>query len=314
MDGRQIMTGTKSAGRSSASPTAGRESRRDRGLVLIGIQRRGVPWPAASRFAVEENEGVALPVGALDNHVSTVMIFSLIAQQPGRQGYPAAGRSQRPHGRPRRRRPLHRSDRPGGDGLPWWTSAGRGDPPRGLVDRGHRELPIRADHVGQDVPTSRDEVVKSPWSRLTARMRSGIERVDLPVRRPEDEHRERSPTPTPTPTPHPRPRSRLRRMPAGAKKALLDVDALSFDRDPAGHAHDRRHEGGPGPSIGKSPRSGARRHDPLLRGLDADARELRGRRQEPLRGRGKHRRVHVVGVEGRVRCDRSGHWRRWAPT
>ena len=29
-----------------------------------------------------------------------------------------------------------------------------------LVDRGHRELPIRADHVGKNVPTSRDEVVK----------------------------------------------------------------------------------------------------------------------------------------------------------
>jgi pyrimidine operon attenuation protein/uracil phosphoribosyltransferase len=29
-----------------------------------------------------------------------------------------------------------------------------------LVDRGHRELPIRADHVGKNVPTSRDEVIK----------------------------------------------------------------------------------------------------------------------------------------------------------
>jgi pyrimidine operon attenuation protein/uracil phosphoribosyltransferase len=29
-----------------------------------------------------------------------------------------------------------------------------------LVDRGHRELPIRADHVGKNVPTSREEVIK----------------------------------------------------------------------------------------------------------------------------------------------------------
>lgn len=29
-----------------------------------------------------------------------------------------------------------------------------------LVDRGHRELPIRADYVGKNLPTSRDEVVK----------------------------------------------------------------------------------------------------------------------------------------------------------
>ena len=29
-----------------------------------------------------------------------------------------------------------------------------------LIDRGHRELPIRADYVGKNVPTSREEVVQ----------------------------------------------------------------------------------------------------------------------------------------------------------
>ncbi len=29
-----------------------------------------------------------------------------------------------------------------------------------LVDRGHRELPIRADHVGKNVPTSREDTVR----------------------------------------------------------------------------------------------------------------------------------------------------------
>lgn len=29
-----------------------------------------------------------------------------------------------------------------------------------LVDRGHRELPIKADYVGKNIPTSRDETVK----------------------------------------------------------------------------------------------------------------------------------------------------------
>ena len=28
-----------------------------------------------------------------------------------------------------------------------------------LVDRGHRELPIRADYVGKNIPTSRSELV-----------------------------------------------------------------------------------------------------------------------------------------------------------
>jgi pyrimidine operon attenuation protein/uracil phosphoribosyltransferase len=29
-----------------------------------------------------------------------------------------------------------------------------------LVDRGHRELPIRADYVGKNLPTSHEEVVR----------------------------------------------------------------------------------------------------------------------------------------------------------
>ena len=29
-----------------------------------------------------------------------------------------------------------------------------------LIDRGHRELPIRADFVGKNMPTSTDEIVK----------------------------------------------------------------------------------------------------------------------------------------------------------
>jgi pyrimidine operon attenuation protein/uracil phosphoribosyltransferase len=28
-----------------------------------------------------------------------------------------------------------------------------------LIDRGHRELPIRADYVGKNVPTSKDEII-----------------------------------------------------------------------------------------------------------------------------------------------------------
>jgi len=29
-----------------------------------------------------------------------------------------------------------------------------------LIDRGHRELPIRADYIGKNLPTSRKEIVK----------------------------------------------------------------------------------------------------------------------------------------------------------
>jgi pyrimidine operon attenuation protein/uracil phosphoribosyltransferase len=41
-----------------------------------------------------------------------------------------------------------------------------------LVDRGHRELPIRADYVGKNVPTSRQEAVQ-----LFLRESDGVDRV-----------------------------------------------------------------------------------------------------------------------------------------
>ena len=43
-----------------------------------------------------------------------------------------------------------------------------------LVDRGHRELPIRADYVGKNVPTSRFELVKVKLAET-----DGEDRVDL---------------------------------------------------------------------------------------------------------------------------------------
>ena len=43
-----------------------------------------------------------------------------------------------------------------------------------LVDRGHRELPIRADYVGKNVPTSRGEIIK-----VRLRETDGIDSVEL---------------------------------------------------------------------------------------------------------------------------------------
>jgi pyrimidine operon attenuation protein/uracil phosphoribosyltransferase len=37
-----------------------------------------------------------------------------------------------------------------------------------LIDRGHRELPIRADYVGRNVPTARDEEVKVLFNEQNA--------------------------------------------------------------------------------------------------------------------------------------------------
>lgn len=46
-----------------------------------------------------------------------------------------------------------------------------------LVDRGHRELPIRADHVGKNVPTSREEIVRVHLDEIDGEDEVEIERL-----------------------------------------------------------------------------------------------------------------------------------------
>jgi len=43
-----------------------------------------------------------------------------------------------------------------------------------LIDRGHRELPIRADYVGKNVPTSRSEQVEVKVHEIDQ-----VDRVDI---------------------------------------------------------------------------------------------------------------------------------------
>ena len=50
-----------------------------------------------------------------------------------------------------------------------------------LVDRGHRELPIRADHVGKNVPTSREEVVRVRVHEVDGEDAVDIEQVAAPA-------------------------------------------------------------------------------------------------------------------------------------
>jgi pyrimidine operon attenuation protein/uracil phosphoribosyltransferase len=49
-----------------------------------------------------------------------------------------------------------------------------------MVDRGHRELPIRADYVGKNVPTSRTERIAVRVSELDGRDEVAIVQ-DAPV-------------------------------------------------------------------------------------------------------------------------------------
>jgi pyrimidine operon attenuation protein/uracil phosphoribosyltransferase len=129
------------------------------GLVLIGIQRRGVPLARRIAVAISEHEGVAIPVGALDITFYRDDL-SMVAQQPVVKG------TDLPFDLNGSTVVLvddvlytGRTIRAAMDAL---VDFGRPQAIRlaVLVDRGHRELPIRADHVGKNVPTSREEVVR----------------------------------------------------------------------------------------------------------------------------------------------------------
>jgi pyrimidine operon attenuation protein/uracil phosphoribosyltransferase len=136
-------------------------------LALIGIQRRGVPLARRVADAIRDHEAADLPVGALDITFYRDDL-SMIAQQPLVKG------TDLPFDLNGRTVVLvddvlytGRTIRAAMDAL---VDFGR---PRAirlavLVDRGHRELPIRADHVGKNVPTSREEVVRVHLAEIDA--------------------------------------------------------------------------------------------------------------------------------------------------
>jgi pyrimidine operon attenuation protein/uracil phosphoribosyltransferase len=43
-----------------------------------------------------------------------------------------------------------------------------------LIDRGHRELPIRADFIGKNIPTSKKEIVKVRLNEVDREDKVGI--------------------------------------------------------------------------------------------------------------------------------------------
>jgi pyrimidine operon attenuation protein / uracil phosphoribosyltransferase len=127
--------------------------------VLLGIPTRGVPLAHRLSSRIEVFSGVALPVGSLD--------ITLYRDDLRLRGVRALEPTVLPDGGIDGRLVVlvddvlfsGRSVRAALDAL---RDLGR---PRSvqlavLVDRGHRELPIRADFVGKNVPTSRTQQVK----------------------------------------------------------------------------------------------------------------------------------------------------------
>ena len=128
-------------------------------LVLIGLRSRGVDLARRLSQRLKEIDGVDVPVGALD--------ITLYRDDLGKGGpQPAVRRTEISFSIENKKVILvddvlytGRTIRAAMDGL---MDLGR---PRTiqlavLVDRGHRELPIRADYVGKNVPTARTEQVQ----------------------------------------------------------------------------------------------------------------------------------------------------------
>ena len=131
------------------------------GIVLIGIRRRGVPIAQRLARSLLEIAGREVPTGALD---ITLYRDDLMRQPVGPQ--PLLRRTEIPFSIDDRRILLvddvlytGRTIRAALDAL---IDFGR---PRSIqlvvmVDRGHRELPIKADYVGKNVPTSARQSVQ----------------------------------------------------------------------------------------------------------------------------------------------------------
>lgn len=127
-------------------------------LALVGIRTRGVPLANRLAELIKEHESEAIPVGILDITFYRDDL-SLIAN------HPVLHRTEIPFNLTGKKIVLvddvlytGRTVRAALDAL---MDLGRPDSIQlaVLVDRGHRELPIRADYVGKNLPTAKREVV-----------------------------------------------------------------------------------------------------------------------------------------------------------
>ncbi|TDT34033.1 bifunctional pyr operon transcriptional regulator/uracil phosphoribosyltransferase PyrR [Naumannella halotolerans] len=127
-------------------------------LVLLGIPTRGVPLAERLAGAIGAVEGTPPPLGQLD----ITMYRDDLRRQPTR----SVGRTSIPNSIDDATVVLVDdvlfSGRSVAAALDALKDLGR---PRAirlavLVDRGHRQLPIRADHVGKNLPTAAEERVR----------------------------------------------------------------------------------------------------------------------------------------------------------
>jgi pyrimidine operon attenuation protein/uracil phosphoribosyltransferase len=139
-------------------------------LALVGIRARGVPLAARLAAHLREFAGVDVPTGALD---ITLYRDDLMRHPVGPQ--PVIRRTEIPFSIDNRLILLvddvlytGRTIRAALDAL---IDFGRPSAIQlvALIDRGHRELPIRADYVGRNIPTSRQQSVQVRLKEIDGR-------------------------------------------------------------------------------------------------------------------------------------------------
>ncbi len=142
-------------------------------LVLLGIPTRGVGLARRIGARIAATEGVEVPVGALD----ITMYRDDLRKHPARSPQP----TELPPGGIDGKTVVLVDDvlysgRTVRAALDAMNDVGRPDVVRlaVLVDRGHRDLPIRADHVGKNLPSARTERVMVRLEEL-----DGIEEVRI---------------------------------------------------------------------------------------------------------------------------------------
>lgn len=142
-------------------------------VVLLGIATRGVPLARRLAERILAFEGLALPVGTLD--------ITLYRDDLRQKAVRAIGRTEEPAGGVDSRQVVlvddvlfsGRTIRAALDAL---SDLGRPSAVQlaVLVDRGHRQLPIRADYVGKNIPTALTEQVKVRLAEI-----DGVDEVRL---------------------------------------------------------------------------------------------------------------------------------------
>jgi pyrimidine operon attenuation protein/uracil phosphoribosyltransferase len=129
------------------------------GVVLLGIPTRGVPLASRLAARIGAFEGASIPVGSLDVTMHRDDLRLRPARALGRTEVPADGVDGKTVVLVDDVLFSGRTIRAALDAL---TDLGRPTAVQlaVLVDRGHRELPIRADYVGKNLPTAHREMVR----------------------------------------------------------------------------------------------------------------------------------------------------------